>query len=68
MALNVSQLDLYVRSSVPIIAFTHPLSTTDSDVFVLSADPPRSGILGSADPRTSRPKPRMTKPRFNAPF
>jgi hypothetical protein len=36
--------------------------------FELSADRPRSGILGSADPRTSRATPRMTKPLSHAPF
>jgi len=34
----------------------------------LSADPPGSGILGSADPQTSRPSARMTKPRSLASF
>jgi hypothetical protein len=34
----------------------------------LYADPPRSGILGPADPRTSRSMPRMTKPRSHASF
>jgi hypothetical protein len=36
--------------------------------FELSADRPRSGILGSADPQTSRPTPRMTKPLAHAPY